>query len=66
MKIPLIVEPTDSKWKLVQHVLKCFDSRRFHQELAKAKLRPLPKGVSVIKVTMVALFFSEEISYVVR
>jgi len=65
MKIPLIVEPTDSKWILVQQVLKCFDSRRFHQEMAKAKLRPLPKGISVIKITMVALFFSEDISYVV-
>lgn len=66
MKIPLIVDQEDPKWKLVREVLKCFDSRRFHQEMSKAKVRPVPKGAAVIKVTMVALFFSEDISYVVR
>lgn len=65
MKIPLIVDQEDPKWKLVGEVLKCFDSRRFHQEMAKAKVRPVPNGVSVIKVTIVAIFFSEDISYVV-
>ncbi len=66
MKIPLVLDQEDPKWKLVGEVLKCFDSRRFNQEMSKAKVRPVPKGVSVIKVTIVALFFSEDISYVVR
>ncbi|KYK35824.1 MAG: hypothetical protein AYK18_12715 [Theionarchaea archaeon DG-70] len=65
MKVPLVVEPEDSKWKLLREVLKCFDSRRFRQEMSKAKMRPVPKGATVIQVTMVALFFSEDISYVV-
>jgi hypothetical protein len=33
--------------------------------MAKVKLRPLPKDISVIEVAMVALFFSEKISYVI-
>ena len=65
MKVPLVVEPEDSKWMLLKEVFKCLDSRRFRQEISKAKIRPVPKGVSVIQVTMIALFFSEEISYVV-
>ncbi|MBU7012402.1 MAG: transposase [Theionarchaea archaeon] len=65
MKVPLVVEPEDSKWKLLREVLKCFDSRRFRQEMSKARIRPVPKGVSVIQVTMITQFFSEDISYVV-
>ena len=44
MKVPLVVEPEDSKWKFLKEVLKCFDSRRFRQEMSKAKMRPVPKG----------------------
>ena len=36
MKVPLVVEPEDSKWKFLKGVLKCFDSRRFHEEMSKA------------------------------
>ena len=65
MKIPLVVDQEDPKWRLLGELLKCFGSRRFHQEMSKAKVRPVPKGVNVIQVTMIALFFSEDLSYVV-
>lgn len=65
MKVPLIVDEEDPKWKLVKDVCTHIDSRRFHQEMSKIKFRPLPKGESVIKVVIVAMFFSVDIAYVV-
>ena len=44
MKVPLIVDEEDPKWKLVRDVCTHVGSRRFHQEMSKIKFRPLPKG----------------------
>jgi hypothetical protein len=66
MKIPLIVEPEDSKWKLLKEIYKLFDTRRFQQEIAKAKLKPNAQCRTTLKILFCAMFFAEEISYVVR
>jgi len=66
MKIPLIVEPEDSKWKLLKEIYKLFDTRRFQQEIAKAKLKPNAKCRDILKILFLAMFFAEEISYVIK
>ncbi len=65
MRIPLIVDEKDEKWKLIGEVCNLVESRRFHEEMGKIRFRPIPKGENVIKVVLVAMFFAEEMSYVV-
>lgn len=65
MRIPLIVDKNEPKWNLIKEVCSLIESRRFHEEMEKARITPISRGESVMKVMMVALFFAEEISYIV-
>jgi hypothetical protein len=65
MKIPLIYDKKDPKWILLVEILKVFDSRRTRQELSKNGITPLYRSCNILKITMIALFFDLEISYVV-
>jgi len=65
MKIPLYFDEKDPKWILLSKVLKIFDSRKTHQELAKNGLIPLNRSLNVLKIVMIALFFNLDVSYVV-
>ncbi len=65
MNSPLIVDPTDTKWLLLDQTLAVTTSRRAKQEMAKCGLTPIQNTGSVLRVLLIALFFSLEITYVV-
>jgi hypothetical protein len=62
MKISLYFDEKDLKWILLKKVLKIFDYRRTHQELAKNGISPLNRSVNILKIVMVAFFFDLDIS----
>jgi hypothetical protein len=65
MDVPLIVDEQDPKWELLGQILKIFASRRVKQELARQGLTPIPKAALMLRVTLVAMFFSLDLAYVV-
>jgi len=65
MKIPLIYDKKNPKWILLLEILEVFDSRKTHQELSKNGITPLYHSINILKISMVALFFDLEVSYVV-
>jgi len=64
MKIPLIVDETDPKWILLGQILKLFDSRPIKQQLARQRMTPVPRAALMLRVVLLAMFFAQEISYV--
>jgi len=66
MKAPLIPLNEDFKWELLSEILNVFDLRSFRQILTKRGILPLPKSVPAIKIVLLSMFFSCEISYAIR
>lgn len=66
MKPPLIPLNEDSKWKLLSEVLNVFDLRFCKQILTRRGIVPLPKSIPAIKIVLLSMFYSCEISYVIR
>jgi len=66
MQIPLIVDNKDSKWILLGKILKVFGSRRIKQEMARQGIKPADKAGTMLRMTFIAMFFSQEIAYVVK
>jgi hypothetical protein len=66
MKTPLVPLNEDFKWKLLSEILNVFDLGSCRQTLARRSRMPLQKIVPVIKIVLLSMFFSYEISYAVR
>ena len=66
MKSPLIYDQKDFKWNLLGEILKIFDSRRTRQVLAGQGIKPLNKSVKMLKVVLIAIFFSRDVSFVLN
>jgi len=66
MHSPLIVEPQDPKWLLLQKVLSAVSTRRTKQELSKKGITPVTSAEQAIKIALVAMFFSVDIAYVIH
>ncbi len=64
MKVALIVEETDPKWILLGQILNIFDSRPVKQQLARQGMKPVPQAALMLRVVLLAMFFSKELSYV--
>ena len=64
MKIPLIVDETDPKWILLGQILKVFDSRPVKQQLARQGMKPVPRAALMLRIVLVSMFFTQELSYV--
>lgn len=62
MKYPLIIDPEDKKWLLLERVLSVTTSRRAKQEMAKAGLTPVANTGSILRLMLMALFFSVDIT----
>jgi hypothetical protein len=61
MHIPLAVDQSDYRWKLLSKILKIFDLKRIRRIIAGyTKLKAIP----VLKVVATSMFFSTEISHV--
>lgn len=66
MKSPLIYDQRDFKWNLLGNILKIFDSRRARQEMAKQGMKPVGKSVMLLKIALIAIFFSRNLSDVLK
>jgi len=66
MNTPLIIDNDDPKWVLLDIILKIFGSRRTKQELAKQGIKPTHKAGIMLRIILVAMFFSQDVSYVIR
>ncbi|MFY1112563.1 MAG: transposase [Methanosarcinaceae archaeon] len=66
MKAPLIPLNEDFKWKLLSEILNVFDLRSTRQILSRRGILPLHKSVPILKIVIMSMFFSSEISYAVR
>jgi len=66
MKAPLVPLNEDFKWKLLSEILNFFDLRACRQILTKRGILPLQRSVPAIKIVLTSMFFSCEISYVIR
>ncbi|MFQ5821316.1 MAG: hypothetical protein ACE5I5_15125 [Candidatus Heimdallarchaeota archaeon] len=66
MKIPLIVDAKDPKWILLGQILKVFDSRPVKQQLAHQRMTPVPRAALMLRIIFLAMFFTQELSYVLE
>jgi len=66
MKSPLIYDQKDFKWNLLGEILKIFDFRRTQQVMARHGIKPLNKSVKLLKVVLIAIFFSRDVSFVLN
>ena len=66
MKSPLIYDQRDFKWNLLGDILKIFDSRRVKQEIARQGIKPALKAGVAFRILIISLFFSTDISYVIK
>jgi hypothetical protein len=66
MEPPLVLDRNDPKWKLLEEILKIFDSRRVKQEMVKEGIKPLARAGAMLRISLIAMFFSLEIAYVLR
>jgi len=66
MNSPLIVDPDDSKWLLLDQVLAVTTSRRAKQEMAKQGVTPVTNTGAILRLLLIAIFFSFDIAYVIR
>jgi len=58
MYLPLILDLKDNKWSMLKEVLKFFDSRVAHQELAKRNI-PVKNGVNAFKIVLTLPYLKE-------
>jgi len=66
MHSPLIVDPKDPKWFLLQQILALVSSRRTKQECSKRGINPVGSAEESIKIVLVAMFFSVDCAFVVQ
>ncbi len=66
MGAPLIPDPRNFKWELLSNVLKIFDNRRVRKELSKAGMTPLRRASLILRIVMISLFFSRDVTSVLR
>ncbi len=66
MQPPLIPLNEDHKWKLLSEILNVFDSRNSRQILSRRGILPLQKSVSALKIVLLSMFFSSNVSYAVK
>ena len=66
MQAPLIPLNEDYKWKLLSEILSLFDSRASRQILSRRGILPLHRSIPVLKIVLLSMFFSTDISYAVK
>lgn len=66
MDTPLVIDEKDPKWVLLGKILGIVSSRRVKQEMAKQGVEPVNMAGVMLKIVLIAMFFSVDISYVVE
>jgi hypothetical protein len=62
MNIPLVIDKEDKKWALLGKILDITSARCVKQELAKQGLEPVDKAGAMLRIALIAIFFSAELS----
>lgn len=65
VKLPVIPDEKDQKWKILGEIVNKLETRETKKALARYKITPVNKAVIFLKIIVLALFFSLEISYAV-
>jgi hypothetical protein len=65
MDTPLIIDEKEPKWVLLSKILDIITSRRVKQEMAKQGITPVNLAGAMVKIVLIAMFFSVDITYVV-
>ena len=61
----MIIDEKEPKWVLLGKILEIITSRRVKQEMAKPGITPVNLAGAKVKIVMIAMFFSVDITYVV-
>ncbi len=64
VKLPVIPDEKDQKWKILGEIVNKLETRETKKALARYKITPVNKAVIFLKIIVLALFFSLEISAV--
>ena len=62
----LIIDEKDSKWVLLGEIISAVSSRRVKQEMAKQGVGLVNMAGVMLRIVLIAMFFSVDISYVVK
>ena len=62
----LIIDEKDSKWVLLGKIISAVGSRRVKQEMAKQGVGLVNMAGVMLRIVLIAMFFSVDISYVVK
>ena len=65
MNVPLIIDEKEPKWIVLGKILDSITSRRVKQEMAKQGITPVNLVEAMVKIVIIAMFFSLDITYVV-
>jgi hypothetical protein len=66
MNTPIIVDPEDPKWLLLEQVMSITISRTVKQAMARHGIVPLEKAGSILRILFISMFFSTDITYVLQ
>ena len=55
-----------TKWVLLGEIISAVSSRRVKQEMAKQGIGPVNMAGVMLRIVLIAMFFSVDISYVVK
>jgi len=62
----LIIDEKDSKWVLLGKIISAVGSRRVKQEMAKQGVGLVNMAGVMLRIVLIAMFFSVDIYYVVK
>ncbi len=65
MEPPLILDISDPKWELFGSIIKIFETRKTRKIISRCGIKPLGKAVQILKIVLLSMFFSCEVTYIV-
>jgi hypothetical protein len=65
MKIPLVYDEENPKYRLLDNIFITIDSTEFRRELARNGMKPINTTIKAIKVRIISMFFDVDIKYVI-
>ena len=66
MNTPIIVDPEDPKWLLLEQVMNMTASRAVKQAMARHGIVPLEKAGTILRILFISMYFSIDITYLLQ
>ena len=63
MNTPIIVDPKDPKWLLLDRVMDITNSRQVKQAMARHGVIPIEKAGTILRILFISMFFSLDITF---